>query len=155
MARHYPAGGPGLRRVARHLGDGLAAGAPDRSSGRAGAARQPGRGGGATALREPGAVGCAAGGVCHPGRRAAGPGTATAMSRLTSTLPVRQILVAGALSLLLALPLYAQSTPEVLHRADSAFAAEDRALAAQLYRQVLESNPDQSRAVYRLGVLSH
>lgn len=77
------------------------------------------------------------------------------MSRLTSTLPARQVLVAGGLSLLLALPLHAQSASEALRRADSAFAAEDRALAGQLYRQVLESNPDQSRAVYRLGVLSH
>ena len=55
---------------------------------------------------------------------------------------------------ILARPLHAQDAAGLLRRADSAFAAEDRALAARLYRQVLELDGEQSRVVYRLGVLS-
>ena len=55
---------------------------------------------------------------------------------------------------ILARPLHAQDAAGLLRRADSAFAAEDRALAARLYRQVFELDGEQSRAVYRLGVLS-
>jgi len=53
------------------------------------------------------------------------------------------------------MPLAGQSkAEELLGRADAAFKAEDRALAERLYRQVLELDPYQSRAVYRLGQLS-
>ena len=55
---------------------------------------------------------------------------------------------------ILARPLHAQDATSLLRQADSAFAAEDRALAARLYGQVLELDGEQSRAVYRLGVLS-
>jgi len=41
-----------------------------------------------------------------------------------------------------------------MRRADAAFDAGDRTLAERLYRQVVELDPDQSRAVYRLGQLS-
>jgi hypothetical protein len=54
-----------------------------------------------------------------------------------------------------ALPLTGQTdAKEILRRADAAFEAEDRALAERLYRQVLEIDPYQSRAVYRLGQLA-
>ena len=43
---------------------------------------------------------------------------------------------------------------DLLRKADGAFADEDRAAAAELYRQVLALDPYQSRAVYRLGVLA-
>jgi hypothetical protein len=46
------------------------------------------------------------------------------------------------------------SVAELLRRADAAFADENRALAERLYRQVLALDPNQSRAVYRLGQLS-
>lgn len=46
------------------------------------------------------------------------------------------------------------SVSDLLKRADAAFAAEDRALAERLYRQVLELDPDQSHAVYRLAQLT-
>jgi len=58
-------------------------------------------------------------------------------------------------AILLALPLAGQTdVKELLGRADAAFKEEDRALAERLYRQVLELDPYQSRAVYRLGQLS-
>lgn len=53
-----------------------------------------------------------------------------------------------------ALPLRAQDVATLMQRADSAFTAEDRALARQLYRRVVAEDPDQSRAVYRLGLLA-
>jgi hypothetical protein len=43
---------------------------------------------------------------------------------------------------------------DLVHRADAAFADEDRKLAQTLYLQVLEINPEQSHAVYRLGQLA-
>jgi Flp pilus assembly protein TadD len=49
----------------------------------------------------------------------------------------------------------AHAQPAMLARADSAFAAEDRALARHLYEQVLRVNPQQSRAVFRLAQLEH
>jgi len=55
---------------------------------------------------------------------------------------------------ILTLPVHAQDVAGLLRQADSAFAAKDRALAERLYRQVLELDGKQSRAVYRLGVLS-
>lgn len=58
-------------------------------------------------------------------------------------------------AVLIAAPLAGQSkVKDLLSRADAAFKAEDRALAKRLYRQVLELDPYQSRAVYRLGQLS-
>lgn len=58
--------------------------------------------------------------------------------------------------MLLAAPLAAQidKTADLVRRADTAFDDEDRKLALALYLQVLEINPDQSHAVYRLGQLS-
>jgi cytochrome c-type biogenesis protein CcmH/NrfG len=47
----------------------------------------------------------------------------------------------------------AQAQSSLLARADSAFAAEDRSLARRLYEQVLKSNPEQSRASFRLAQL--
>jgi cytochrome c-type biogenesis protein CcmH/NrfG len=47
----------------------------------------------------------------------------------------------------------AQAQSSLLARADSAFAAEDRALARRLYEEALKANPDQSRASFRLGQL--
>lgn len=44
--------------------------------------------------------------------------------------------------------------PTLLERADSAFAAEDRATARRLYEEVLAKEPSQSRAVYRLAQLT-
>jgi len=52
-------------------------------------------------------------------------------------------------------PLAGQSKiADLLRKADAAFADEDRAAAAELYRQVLALDPSQSRAAYRLGVLA-
>ena len=60
--------------------------------------------------------------------------------------------LAAPLALLLACGvLRAQTT--TLARADSAFAAENRALARTLYEEVLRANPAQSRAVFRLARL--
>ena len=56
---------------------------------------------------------------------------------------------------LIATPFFGQtSVAELLRRAEAAFADENRALAERLYRQVLALDPNQSRAVYRLGQLS-
>ena len=41
----------------------------------------------------------------------------------------------------------------LLARADSAYAAQDAALARRLYEDVLRTNPEQSRAVFRLAGL--
>jgi hypothetical protein len=58
-------------------------------------------------------------------------------------------------AILIAVPAAGQTeVKELLGRADAAFKAEDRALAERLYRQVLELDPYQSHAVYRLGQLS-
>jgi Flp pilus assembly protein TadD len=62
----------------------------------------------------------------------------------------RAALVACAVALV-APRLGAQAT--LLARADSAFAAEDRALARSLYEEVLRADPAQSRAVFRLAQL--
>jgi tetratricopeptide (TPR) repeat protein len=43
---------------------------------------------------------------------------------------------------------------ELLRRADAAFVDENRALAEKLYRQVLDLDPYQSRALFRMGQLS-
>ncbi len=52
-------------------------------------------------------------------------------------------------------PLAGQSkAADLLRKADAAFQDEDRAAAAELYRQVLALDPYQSRAVYRLGILA-
>lgn len=60
-----------------------------------------------------------------------------------------------ALWVLVGANLIAQTrTVDLLRRADEAFLAEDRALAERLYLQVLDLDPGQSRAVYRLGQLS-
>jgi len=65
--------------------------------------------------------------------------------------------------LILAVPLASQTqrlTPnpnqvaELLGQADAAFADENRALAEKLYRQVLDLDPHQSRALFRMGQLS-
>ena len=56
--------------------------------------------------------------------------------------------------MILTLPVHGQDVAGLLRQADSAFAAEDRALAERLYRQVLKLDGKQPRAVYRLGVLS-
>ena len=47
--------------------------------------------------------------------------------------------------------LQAQGT--LIARADSAFAAEDRVLARQLYQEALRLEPEHSRAVFRLAQL--
>jgi tetratricopeptide (TPR) repeat protein len=54
----------------------------------------------------------------------------------------------------IALPAEAQSVAGLMRQADSAFAAENRALAEQLYRRVVAMDAEQSRASYRLGVLA-
>jgi len=74
-----------------------------------------------------------------------------ALRRAVSPSAARNLLVLLAS---LALPLHAQDATGLLRQADSAFAAEDRALAERLYRQVLGLDAEQSRAVYRLGVLT-
>jgi hypothetical protein len=58
--------------------------------------------------------------------------------------------------LICALPLAAQTekVADLVRRADAAFDDEDRKLAQDLYLQVLEINPEQSHAVYRLGQLA-
>ena len=56
--------------------------------------------------------------------------------------------------MLTAAPLGAQSVPSLMRQADSAFAADDRALANRLYHQVVAFDAGQSRAIYRLGVLA-
>ena len=69
--------------------------------------------------------------------------------------PNRIRLAALALALLAAAAGAGQSkVQDLLVRADAAFKDENRALAEKLYRQVLELDPYQSRAVYRLGQLS-
>jgi tetratricopeptide (TPR) repeat protein len=60
----------------------------------------------------------------------------------------------AVLLIILAVPLRAQDIGALMRQADSAFVAENRALAAQLYRRVVALDEEQSRAVYRLGVLS-
>jgi len=67
----------------------------------------------------------------------------------------RMLISALLLALISAVPLAGQSkVKELLDQADTAFKDENRALAEKLYRQVLELDPYQSRAVYRLGQLS-
>jgi hypothetical protein len=69
---------------------------------------------------------------------------------------VKRILFPGLLLVLISAVLLTGQTKvkELLDRADAAFKDENRALAEKLYRQVLELDPYQSRAVYRLGQLS-
>ena len=62
--------------------------------------------------------------------------------------------VCVALMAISALPLKSQDVSSLMRQADSAFEAESRALAQQLYRRVLALDAEQSRAVYRLGVLA-
>jgi len=57
----------------------------------------------------------------------------------------------GAFVAIAAPGVQAQST--LVTRADSAFAAEDRALARRLYEEVVRANPEHSRALFRLGQL--
>ncbi len=59
-----------------------------------------------------------------------------------------------ALLVILTLPVHAQDVAGLLRQADSAFASGNPALAERLYRQLLKLDGQQSRAVYRLGVLS-
>jgi len=63
---------------------------------------------------------------------------------------VRRV-VLGALVTIATRGVQGQST--LVARADSAFAAEDRALARRLYEEVVRSNPEHSRALFRLGQL--
>lgn len=46
-----------------------------------------------------------------------------------------------------------QAQSSIVIRADSAFAAEDRALARRLYEEAVRANPEHARAVFRLGQL--
>jgi hypothetical protein len=62
--------------------------------------------------------------------------------------------LAAVLLLVGARPLCAQDVGALVRQADSAFVAEDRALARQLYARVVALDGEQSRAVYRLGVLA-
>ncbi len=59
-----------------------------------------------------------------------------------------------ALFALAATRLGAQDVAVLMRQADSAFAAENRALANRLYHQVIALDAGQSRAIYRLGVLA-
>ena len=67
----------------------------------------------------------------------------------------RAVAAACLMASLCTVPLAGQSkVKDLLSRADAAFSVEDRVKAERLYRQVLELDPYQSRAVYRLGQLS-
>ena len=66
---------------------------------------------------------------------------------------IRYVVRAASL-MLMALPLQGQNVGTLMHQADSAFTAKDRARARQLYRRVFAKDPDQSRAAYRLGLLA-
>jgi Flp pilus assembly protein TadD len=70
--------------------------------------------------------------------------------RLRPALLVRHALIAAG-TLLVASAVRAQS--RLIARADSAFAAEDRSLARRLYEEALRTDPEQSRANFRLGQL--
>jgi hypothetical protein len=60
----------------------------------------------------------------------------------------------AALIAIAAAPLPAQGVAGLMRQADSAFAAEDRARAEELYRRVVALDEGQSHAIYRLGVLA-
>lgn len=70
---------------------------------------------------------------------------------MTATRRYRIGLEAFALALAVAPAVRAQST--VMARADSAFQAENRALARDLYAEVLRADPAQSHAVFRMAQL--